>query len=1061
MENIKDTNNNLKFEEKIKNKLEKAFIQSEKSFIGFFIKNYRFTYLLIFVILFGGLYAIFTMPRESEPEIQVPFAVVSTIYPGANPVDVEELVTKKIEAEIKNLDNLNRYTSSSGQGYSSVFVEFDAEADLNESFRKLREAADNAQPKLPAEAENPFVSEINFNDMPIVTYSLVGNYSDLELKNFADKIKDEFENIKDVSEASIIGGLEKEFQIIVDQTKLANFNISLSQIAGAIQGSNFSLPAGNIEVDGFNYDIRVKGRFSVINDLNDIVVATYQNEPIFLRDLALIKEGSKDKKSESKIGFPGEAAKNAISLQIHKKTGGNIINIIADSDRLVEKLYSENKIPRDLIIEKTNDNSFIIRDDLRILGTSAIQTFILINLILLLILSFRGALITALSVPLAFFTAFLFLKIEGMTLNGMVLFALVISLGLMVDNAIIIIEGINEYVNDHKKSIYEAAILSVWNYKWAITSGTMTTVAAFLPMLLVSGILGQYLSILPKTISITLISSLFVALIIIPTLATRFIKIKTGNDGKTRNKKRHVYISSKMQILYTKYEAFLNKILYSNKRRRQLIASAWILFLFSVAIPISGLMRVEMFPKVNVDYFVINIKLPVGSTLETTRPITAQVEELISKIPELDNYVSNLGSSASLGFDGGSGSGEHLSSITVNLVKKNQRERTSYEITDSLRDDFKKIQGAKVSTEELNAGPPTGAPIEIRVYGDDLKKISEITTTLKNKLDEIPEAINSRDSLEESAGEFVFEIDKQKANYYGLSTVAIANTLRNAVYGSRVSSVNIDGDDVDITVKYNQDEFNNIKDLENILLFLPNGQNIPLKEVTKITLEPSLLSISRRDGQRIATISADLKKGANLQTITAQIENEIKKIDIPENFNIQIGGEVEDIEKSFRETFYSMIVAIVLIAFILVLQFNSFKQPLIIIFSLPLAMIGVILGLNLVGQPFSFPAFIGIVALAGIVVNDAIVLIDRINKNIKDGILFEEAIIQAGLSRMQPIFLTSITTIAGIFPLIYANEIWRGLSLTVIFGLIFSTFLTLIIIPTIYAGVCRKEKNSK
>lgn len=1051
----------LTYEERIKNKLDKAFVESEKSFIGFFIKNYRFTYLLIFIVLIGGLYSALTIPKESEPEVKVPYAVVTTIYPGANPVDVEELITKKIEKEIENLDNLNKYNSTSGQGFSSVFVEFEAEANLDESFRKLREAASDAESKLPQDAENPVVTEVNFNDTPIVTYSLVGNYSEVELKSFADDIKEEFENIKDVSEATIIGGLEKEFQIIVDQTKLANFNVSLGQIAGAIQVSNFSLPAGNIEIDGFNYGIRVKGRFNTIEDLNDIVVTTYQNEPIFLRDLAVIKEGYKEKNSESRIGFPGVAAQNAISLQIHKKTGGNILNIVADSEKLVKELYTENKLPENLRIEKTNDNSFVIRDDLRILGSSAIQTIILINLILLLILSFRGALITAMSVPLAFFTAFFFLKIEDMTLNSMVLFSLVISLGLMVDNAIIIIEGVNEYVSEHKKSIYEAAILSVWNYKWAITAGTMTTVAAFMPMLIVSGILGQYLSILPKTISVTLVSSLFVALIIIPTLATRFIKAKSDTNKEIRTKKRHLYINERMDILYRNYEKFLNNVLFSKKKRRMLIASAWILFLLAVSIPVFGLMRIEMFPKVNMDFFVINIKLPVGSTLEETSPIASEVEEIVSKIPELENYVSNIGSSASLGFDGGVSSGEHLANITVNLSKKEERKRKSYEIADSLRDELKKIQGAEIQLEELSAGPPTGSPIEIRVYGDDLKKIAEITDILKGKLDQIPEVINKKDSLEESAGEFVFGIDKQKANYYGLSITSIASTLRNAVYGSSVSSVNVDGEDVDITVKYNKDSFSNIKDLENILLFLPNGENISVKEVAKIELEPSLLSIKRRDGQRIATISADLEKGADLKLITEQVTEEINKLELEENFKVVIGGEVEDITKSFKETFYSMILAVVLIAFILVLQFNSFRQPMIIIFSLPLAIIGVIFGLRLVGQPFSFPAFIGIVALAGIVVNDAIVLIDRINKNIKDGIPFEEAIIQGGLTRMKPIFLTSITTIAGIFPLIYANEIWRGLSLTVIFGLIFSTVLTLIVIPTIYAGVCKKERDCK
>jgi len=1040
----------------VEKNLKEAFEKTEKSIIGFFIKNYRFTYLILGAMILLGVFSLLSLPKEAEPEIKVPFAVVSTVYPGANPVDIEELVTEKIEKEINNLDNLKIYNSNSNAGFSNIFVEFEAEADLDESFRKLREAVDKAEPKLPTDAETPTVTEVNFSDIPIVTYSLVGPYTDIRLKKFADLIQTELEEINDVSAVDIIGGLEQEFQIIVNEQKLANFNISLEQINNAIRQANMSLPAGDIDIDGFKYNVRVKGRFTSANDLEKIVVATFDNSPVFLTDLAEIKDTFKKQDTLSKIGFPNKESKNTISLQLRKKTGGNILNIVKDSNAKLQELKDKKILPNDLTIQKTNDNSVFIKKDIKTLGTSGIQTIILITIILLLILSFRGAIITALAVPFAFLNAFIFLKIEDLTLNSMVLFSLVLSLGLMVDNSIIIIEGVNEYVSKYKKTPYEAAILSVWNYKWAITAGTLTTVAAFLPMLLVSGILGQYMSILPKTISITLLSSLFVALVIIPTLVSRFIKIKKGAE-QTRNKKRHLVVSKFFDKLHIKYKNFLSKTLPYKKKRRRILTGAWILFFLALSIPLSGIMDVEMFSAVDIDYFMVNVEIPVGSSLEASEKITKNVENIVSKIPELDNYVVSVGASASSGLNGDSSrTATHLSGITINLVDIKNRQRKSYEIADDLRGKLNMIQGAKIDVEELSAGPPTGAPIEVRISGDDNIKIASITKEVLDFFKNTKRVINAKDNLENSAGEFVFSINKQKANYYGLSVSSVAATLRNAVYGTTVSVINVDGEDIDIVIKYAESEFESVNDLKEISLTTRNGGTISMSEIANVQLEPSLLSIRHRNGDQTAIVTADVEKGTKLKDVLDEFDIFKEKMTLPNGFSISVGGEVEDIQKSFQEVFLSMILSVLLISIILVLQFNSFKQPFLILFSLPLAFIGVVFGLNLLMMPFSFLAFIGIVSLSGIVVNDSIVLIDKINKNIKNGMEFYEAIIDGGISRMQPIFLTSITTIAGIFPLIYADELWRSFSITVTFGLIFSTVLILIIIPLYYAGICKK-----
>jgi len=1047
---------NQEYIENKERKLDQALKREKKSWLGFFITNYRFTYLIMLLIIVFGFFAIFTLPKEAQPEVKVPYAVITTTYLGASPSDTETLITNKVENEIKNLENLNNYNSSSGLGFSSVFVEYNAETNLQDSFQKLREAVDRVKPRLPSDASSPEVTEIRLSDMPIVTYSLVGNYSDSELKKYADTLQEELESVADVSKVEIIGGLEREFQVIINENKLSTYNLSLGQVVNSINNTNFNLPAGIIEIDEYRYGVRIRGKITQASDLNTLVVTTYENSPVFLEDVATIKDTYKEKSTESRIAYPGEDPQNTISLQIYKKVGGNILNIVDNSENTISSLQENKTIPSTIKIEKTNDNSKYIKEDLNILGGSAIQTFILIALILLTILSLRGAIITALAVPIAFLMSFIFLMLQDMSINSMVLFSLVLSLGLMVDNAIVVIEGINEYVVKHKRSVYEAAILSIWNFKAAITAGTLTTVSAFLPMLLVSGIMGEYISIIPKTLIVTLLSSLFVALIIIPTLVTRFLKIKTNGNGGGRNKKRHQVINKQISKLATKYRKQLSNILPYKKKRRRIIISAWIIFIATIAIPVSGLMRIEMFPKIDFEYFYVNIELPVGSSLEKTKDVTTKVEEKVATIPELKNYVTTIGTEMSTDMMSSSDS-RNKATITVNISEKDEREKTSFTIAENLREQIKNIQDAEVKVNEMAAGPPSGAPIEVRIFSDNSKTLSKYSEKVMKYFESVNNAINIETSLSNATGEFVFSIDRQKANYYSLNTSAIASTVRNALSGTTASTVNLNDEDIDIVVKYAQEDFTNIDDIKNLLIINQRGEEIPLKQVANLNLEPSLLTIEHKNGKQIATVTAELKKGANLQEITQNFKQEIEGYNLPDNSNIEIGGETEDIEKSYMEMFYSMIIAIFLIGAILILQFNSFKQPLIILFALPLAIIGVILGLFAIGQPFSIAVFIGIVSLAGIVVNDAIVLIDRINKNIKDGLEFTEAVIEGGIARMQPILITSITTIAGIFPLIFANEMWRGLSLAVIFGLIFSTVLNLIIVPILYTSLCKKD----
>lgn len=1040
-----------------KEEIEKIYNKEKHSFGGFFIKRFRITYLILIVIFLFGLFSLLTLPREAEPEIKIPVGVISVIYPGANPSDVEELITNEIEEKLEDLENVKKINSSSSTGVSSIVVEFEAEADLKDSLQKLRDQVEIAKPFLPKESEEPVVSEINFTDIPIVTYSLFGDYTDQQLKEYAKIVSDELETVKDVSRVDIIGGIEREFQIIVDQQKLVQYDLSLSDIVNAISFANQTLPSGEIVIDDYSYNVRVKGKFITFEDLYSVIVKSYNQTPIFLKDISIIQDGIKEKKVASKIGLKEHDPKNAISLQMYKKTGGNILKMVENGQKKIDGIIKLSKVPENLQILKTNDNAVFIKQDLERLGRSGLQTMFLIIFFLFIVLGFRGALITGLSVPIAFFITFFVLQVQGMTLNSIVLFSLVLALGLMVDNSIIIMEGINEYMYHHKMSPVKAAVLSFWNYKWPIVSGTLTTVSAFFPMLLVSGIMGEYMGIIPKTVTAALLSSLFVALIVIPTLASRHYK-KNGNGEVSENKKsRYNKIRDKIEQTKKRYSIFLKNLLDSKKKRRASIFISFLLFFIMVSMPIIGLIKIEMFPKVDIDYFYINIELPIGSSLDSAAVVAAEAEKLIQDLPEVDNYVTNLGFTFNIMSGGSGGNGTNLANIIVNLVPNKERERMSYEIAESIRKQVESIQGAKVRLEELSGGPPTGAPIEVRVSGPDLKTLGELSQDVVNTLETIDGVINVKDNLNDSTGEIVFHVNKQMADYYGLSSSSIAANIRNALYGTKATTVALENDDIDVIVKYDGKSFNTIEDLENILIKTPAKGYVSLSEVSTKGIEPSVQSINHIDLEKVVRVTADIEKGVNLSQVLKNFDEKSKNIALDKDYSIEVGGEVEDIQKSYQEMFTSMIVAVFLILFILVLQFNSFKQPLIIMFALPLAMIGALFGLLILRLPFSLPAFIGIVSLTGIVVNDAIVLIDRINKNLKRKMEFNDAIVEAGVSRMQPIFLTSITTIAGILPLALSEEMWQGLGFSIIFGLIFATVLTLVMIPVLYRAVSYKS----
>jgi len=1024
--------------------IDKHIEKTQHGFFGFFINRQRLTILLALMILVMGTFGLVNLPRESDPEVKIPIAIVTTVYPGASPADVENLITDTVEGKIEELTDLHRVTSSSVLGLSSVVVEFDARADLEKSIRDLKDKVAEVT-NLPDEATTPMVTPIRANDQAIITFSFAGDLDAYSFKQLGETIQDELEKIPNVSDVPLHGVHNREFLVTVKGGQLDRLGLSISQVVGAIASSNLDTPLGDITVDGINYNLRAVAKFDSVEDLRQVIVGAQGSTPIYLTDVAEVVNQLTEPTTLARLSLDGQPATDTISLQLHKKTGGNVLKIVDTAKERIQDLYDNGSIPPSVRMEISNDFSQFIRRDLSTLGTSGVQAVVLIFIVMILALSFKEAVLALLAIPITFLITFYVMFARGDTLNSLSLFALVLSLGLLVDNFIVILVGMFQNMRDGYTP-KRAALLSVADFKGPMMAGTFTTIAAFVPMLLVSGILGEYLKVLPLTISTVLLASIGVSLILVPGLGA--LLFKSGGE-KPKPSIMEKYVIHRWGLVY---ERRVNALLKSKKQKRLTVLAVTVLFFGSLGLLIGGVIPVELFPKVDIDFSYIDIEMPIGTDLATTDKLVKQVEDYLHTRNDIKSFVTTVGSPAtSFNFASTASSNEHVANINVNFVEANQRELKSFEINDEMREDLKNIRAGKITVQELTSGPPTGAPIEVRILGDDQTTLNELGDQLVALMENTPGVINVTSNRQVSPADLTFTFRRQALAEAGLTVGDVSRTLRTTIFGVTATEITIKGDDIDINVEMDKNRINSIEAISNLTIPNGRGQAVKLSRLTDFSLEPALAAIQHRDFQRTATVQADLEPGFTAATVSAELEKKVIAAGVPRGYTVNFGGEVEDIEQSFSELWSAMIVAVLLILFILVFEFDSFKKPLIILLTLPLATIGVVAGMLLFRLPFSFSVFLGLVSLAGIVVNNAIVLIDRATRNIAENYMSpRQAIADAARTRLQPILLTSITTVLGVLPLALADEFWFGLSIAIAFGLVFSTLLQLFIVPIFF-----------
>ncbi len=1100
----------------------------KKMWLSFFVYKFRIIILIIALISVWGIFSFFQLPRESTPEVKIPIAVISTVFPGASPSDVEELITKRIEAKIAGITGIDTIQSSSANSVSSIVVQFDANRDLDDSVRKVRDAVSNIENQLPEDASAPSVSEISFDDTPIYTIAISGPYDEFTLYDYAQDIENEFEKIPGVRQADISGGDRRQIEVNYSPEKLNFYGISLTQANAAIAAANINIPAGNFESQTYVYPISVDGRIYNSQQLRELPIGGGQNNLILLKDVADVYETAIEKTKVSRIASQNNPPKPAVTISIVKRSGGNIIATVDTAKKVLRQVAGD--IP-ELEYRDIYDQAKYIQEDFDRLTHDFILTLCLVMGVLFLLIGAKEALVAGLAIPLVFFITFGIMDAAGTTLNFLSLFSLLLSLGLIVDDAIVVVSATKQYMRAGKFTPEEAVLLVLNDFKVVLTTTTLTTVWAFLPMLFSTGIMGEFLKSVPIVVSTTLLASLVIALTVNHPLAAilervRFtkkmfliylvalicsagflliqknifaisggviimlaaglmvwwyeragkavleknqrlmeaeskddelIKAKMRQQGQAKESGRFSKLTRgivNLNAALPLYEKYLSRLVNNKKLRTLFFAQIAVLFIAATILPISGIVKSEFFPADDLGYMYVNIEAPAGYKLEQTDAITKVVEEKISRYNEIDNFSTTVGGAISTSTANyqSNASSSNKASITINLVDKSRRDLKSYELEEILRRDLIGIPNAKVTVVSLRGGPPSGAAFEAQISGDDIAQLQKIAEDLKPVLQAIPETVNIEVSLKKTSPRYVFKVRHDKLAENGLNAAAIGSFLRTAISGTKATSVLRSNQDIEIIAKFDETLIPDLAAVQNLQMTNSRGEPVFLKDVAKISLDPSVESVLRIDQKRTVTLTGDITAKTTSDAVLAEFKKRAADYQFPEGYAIAYGGANETNAESVASIIRAMGLAFILIIATMVVQFNSFTQALIVLIAMPLALIGVFFGLAILNVPLSFPGLIGILALFGIVVKNSIILVDKINLNLASEIPFREAIIDAGKSRFEAIFITSFCTIIGIIPITLSSATWQALGLSIICGLSVSSFFTLFMVPALFAA---------
>lgn len=996
--------------------------------------------MMVLIIVLLGFISLSKLGLDLLPDIEYPVVSVMTTYPGAAPQEIEEQVTRPVEESLSMVSGVKSVNSNSEEGVSVVMVEFEWGTNLDFAAQDIRDRISLIKDWLPEDVSTPLVLKFDLSMMPVVFYGVIGDCSLRELrKTLEESVKDKIERIDGVASCMVMGGQGREINISIDKTKLVAHNLGLSQVISALRATNLNFSAGHITRKYKEYSVRIVGEYQNIDEIGNTIIGSKNGVPIYLKNIAKLRDTHKEIRSYGRT-----QDKESVILFITKQAGANTVIISNKVNKELQKI--KDTLPPDIQFHLFFDQGDMIKKISTRTGETALWGGILAILFIFFFLrNWRPTLTIALAIPFSIIVTFIAIYFAGYTLNLMTLAGIALGVGMLVDNAVVVIENIYRKMEEGSNR-KDAAIQGTTEVGMAITASTLTTVSVFIPLIFSGGIAGRLSRSLALTISFALFASLFIAFTLVPMLASILFKKRKeprlGGEGFNRFKEKY------------------GKILqYALTHRRRTILISIVIFIITLClIPLIG---TEFMPKMDIPFLSVNITMPVGTSLEETNRVALQFEDILRDISGIEITSAWIGLSEATQYDVAYGSvspGVNQAQVMGKLVERNARKRSAQEIIEEIRKKIPHIEGATIEFVDVSGemfGGGGGAPINVKIFGKDLSILKRISEQIASKIKGVKGIKDIDTSLRQGKPELQIRIDKEKAALFGLTVYQIGQEVRAATQGMLASRFREEGEEVDMLLEFRNEDVKDIKGIENVPIMTPFGTSILLKQVAEIVLTEGPVRIEREEQNRKVSVTANIERrdlGSVVKDVARDIEP-IKKT-LPSGYSVEFGGEYEQMRETFTTLGIAFILAIILVYMVMAAQFESFVHPFVIMFTMPLAAVGVIWALFITHKAVSMPALMGVIILAGIVVNNAIVFIDYTNRLRKKGLEIYEALILAGKTRLRPILITAFTTILGMLPMALSrsegSEMRSPMAIVVMGGLFVSTLLTLIVIPLIY-----------
>jgi len=996
------------------------------------------------LVLLGGI-SFTRLPVDLMPDVQNPSLSVRAEYPGVAPEEMENLVTRPLESSLSAAPGIYRINSTSAEGTSNIRIQFNWDVNLDEAANEIRTRLDRMRGALPEGVLPPTIFKFDTSQFPIMFLAVSGDRDERELRALLEKdIQPRIERVPGVAAVDIRGGLRREIQVTLAVEKLRSYNLSVNQIVNVLRQENQNRPIGPMQEGKYEVLLRTQGEFQDVEQIRNVVVASRNGAPIFMKDIAQVTDTHEEIRQMVRVDD-----KPGIRFSIRKQSGANTV-VVAEKVR--EELVKLEKAFPGIAIWPLMDSSKFIESSINNVRTTAISgAFLAVMILLLFLRNLRSTLIVSVSIPVAIIGTFSLMYFYGFTLNTMSFGGLALGVGMLVDNAIVVLENIFRH-REGGLSHQEAAIEGSSEVSSAIVSSTLTTVAVFVPLIFLSGMSGVMFKELSYVVSFSLICSLLIALTLIPVLCAKYLRVRMP-DAKAHPVYNKI-MSRSGRMLDWLDEQYQLAIRWSLGHRKTVVLGSILLFGGSLAlVPLIGF---EMMPETDEGEVRVDLELSPGTVIGVTNELTLRAEEIVKReVPEMEHMLVEVGGG------GWMSSASHQSEIRVQLSDKSKRKRSSQEIVNALRPKLNIQPGLMVrarSTSNNNMMNrmlgSQGDRVSVEIRGFDMAVAGDLAKKVKDVIDGVPGVTDSTISRREGMPEMLVRVDRTKAASLGLNASDIADTLETVIGGRRASQFRQEGEEFNILVRLNEEQRANIGQLQNVTVLTPSGQAVPIGDLVSVQRREGPVSIERQDQERLVRISANYAN-RDLGSIMQDVDERLQSLTMPSGFSLYYGGEYDEQQKSFKELLFSLILAIVLVYMVMAAQFESLRDPLIILFSIPLAVIGIALMLFLTNTTFNMQAFIGTIMLAGIVVNNAIVLIDYTNLlRRRDKLLLRHAVELAGRRRLRPILMTTLTTVLGLVPMALGigegAEVQAPMARVVIGGLTTSTLITLLFIPTIY-----------